>query len=245
MALVHTHLQNAMQCIAMVCNLLVNVFALSCLAAWLCKNEQKNTFVTTFAAELLRAGTLFVFLRRIAFVLNKRIQHIRTIRSKGAKKLFIFSLSAAHSAAKQQQKGGWKKNRKRDQNLFWFSGNLLHAMPSRAEPYQDIALSSFRTRWIIRRLLLGQIKRRFVTRQIFSWNQNCNKKVSGKRHSLAHSIAFFSNMRLDFPLHDCYDFKRALPHFGNRIGMNIETKHNSKQENPCHFATISFERISW
>lgn len=179
MALVHTHLQNAMQCIAMVCNLLVNVFALSCLAAWLCKNEQKNTFVTTFAAELLRAGTLFVFLRRIAFVLNKRIQHIRTIRSKGAKKLFIFSLSAAHSAAKQQQKGGWKKKqfirrtleatKTRDQNLFWFSGNLLHAKPSQAKPYQDIALSSFRysTRWIIRRLLLGQIKRRFVTRQIF------------------------------------------------------------------------------
>lgn len=140
----------------------------------------------------------------------------------------------------------------RDQNLFWFSGNLLHAMPSRAEPYQDIALSSFRTRWIIRRLLLGQIKRRFVARQIFSFSneKEDETKIAIKKYPAkdTHSpiqLLFFSNMRLDFPLHDCYDFKRALPHFGNRIGMNIETKHNSKQENPCHFATISFERISW
>lgn len=31
----------------------------------------------------------------------------------------------------------------------------------------------------------------FLFKRERRWNQNCNKKVSGKRHSLAHSIAFF------------------------------------------------------
>lgn len=147
----------------------------------------------------------------------------------------------------------------RDQNLFWFSGNLLHATPCQAKAQHYIVLSSFRTRWIIRRLLLGQIRRRFfvilyVTRQIFFFsnknedeNQNRNKKVSGESHSLARSLSFiFQICGWIFRCPIATILSEHFPISKIELAWILKQKHKSKQENPCRFHNfIRANQMQW
>lgn len=145
----------------------MNAFILSCVAAWLWKQAEKHLCHYIWAESFV--AFFYSFASENGF--NTCQQFVLCF-------FFSFSLCCfVHSAAKQQKsrktKNGWFVALLRPQKQeirIYFGLAAIYYMPSQAKPYQDIALSSFRTRWIIRRLLLGQIKRRFVARQIFSFS---------------------------------------------------------------------------
>lgn len=126
---------------AMVCNLLVNAFILFSIAAWLLKRAEKHLCHHIREQSSFRTGEyLFLhwffccFVFHFAFVLKTDSTH--TNNSFKRRKDAIFSLLNLKQHRREIKKNEiqlfirrtFAATKTRDQNLFWFICNLLHAM---------------------------------------------------------------------------------------------------------------------
>lgn len=146
----------------------------------------------------------------------------------------------------------------RDQNLFWFSGNLLHAMPCHAKPYHNIALPSFWTQtfaWPNKKTIRCDIVRNETVFYILNKKREDEAKIATKKypakdtHSLAHLFSFFFKFVCVWIIFCCCTIATILSEhiliLKNRIGMNIEAKPQRKTRKSMSFPQFSFKRISW
>lgn len=153
-----------------------------------CKNEQKNTFVTTFNVELLRAGNiiLFFFAALLCFCLENGFNTYGQFVQKAQRSCFFFLLLCCPFGSQTTKV---TKKRRRRKKLFI---RRAHLRPQKQEiriyfglaaiyymPYHNIVLS-FWTRWIIIHTFADVV---CITRKIFSFSNKRRKKDETKNRN--------------------------------------------------------------